>query len=95
MRPAHVVIAAAQMRFRAATFFLCAALFISIHVWPAERWSAVISPDNALEFSFVKERALVGRLGLGGGGTELAVGWTYPATGSPWRGTAHHCALRG
>lgn len=67
------------MRIRAATFILCAALFSSIHAWPAERWSAVISSDNALEFSFVKERALVGRLGLGGWGPNWQwVGLTLP-----------------
>ncbi len=62
-------------------FFLliCAALSISIQAWPAERWSAVISPDNSLEYSFVKDQALVGRLGLGGWGPNWQwVGLTPP-----------------
>jgi hypothetical protein len=66
------------MKFRTA-FLLCAALFIAVQAWPAERWSAVISPDNSLEFTFVKDQAPVCRLGLGGWGPNWQwVGLTPP-----------------
>ena len=66
-------------------FFLliCAALSISIQAWPAERWSAVISPDNSLEYSFVKDQALVGRLGLGGWGPNWQWVGLTPPPGAP------------
>ena len=41
------------------SFLLGAALFISAQAWAAEHWSAVISPDNSLEFTFVKDPAAV------------------------------------
>ncbi len=34
----------------------------------AQGWSAVVSPDNSLEFYLVREQMLVGRLGMGGWG---------------------------
>jgi hypothetical protein len=38
----------------------------------AEPWAAVLSPQNSLEFSFVKDDAAVLRLGLGGWGPKWA-----------------------
>ena len=49
---------------------LCSVVFLSVQAWPAEQWSTVISPDNSLEFSFVKDQAPVARLGLGGWGPK-------------------------
>ena len=77
------------------SFLLGAALFISVQAWPAERWSAVISPDNSLEFSFVKDQAPVGRLGLGGWGPNWQWVGLSPRPRSPWRETPHRCAIRG
>src|SRR5664280_1499382 len=68
------------------SFLLGAALIISASAWPAERWSVVISPDNSLEFSFVKDQALVGRLGLGGWGPNWQWVGITPPRGVPSEG---------
>ena len=50
----------------------------------AEPWSAIISPENSVQFSFVKDTTPVFRLGLGGWGPNWAwvgVGATEKATG--------------
>lgn len=86
MKPTRIVLAAPQMKFRTASFLLCAALSISIQAWPAERWSAVISPDNSLEFSFVKDQAPVTRLGLGGWGPNWQWVGLSPHPGAPREG---------
>lgn len=83
MKPTRIVLAAPQMKFRTASFLLCTALSISTQAWPAERWSALISPDNSLEFSFVKDQALVGRLGLGGWGPNWQWVGLSPQPGAP------------
>jgi hypothetical protein len=82
MKPTRVVLAAAQVEFRKA-FFLCVALLIALHAWAAERWSAVVSPDNSLEFSFVKDQAPVCRLGLGGWGPNWQWVGLTPPPGAP------------
>ena len=68
------------------SFLLGAALFISAQAWAAEHWSAVISPDNSLEFSLVKDQALVGRLGLGGWGPNWQWVGITPPRGDPSEG---------
>ena len=50
----------------------------------AEPWSAIISPENSVQFSFVKDTTPVFRLGLGGWGPNWAwvgVGATEKAMG--------------
>jgi hypothetical protein len=64
-------------------FLLCVTLLIAVQAWPSERWSAVISPDNSLEFSFVDDQALVGRLGLGGWGPNWQWVGLTPPPGAP------------
>jgi hypothetical protein len=63
-------------------FGLASALAVS--ALAAEPWSAIISPENSVQFSFVKNTTPVFRLGLGGWGPNWAwvgVGATEKATG--------------
>ena len=56
----------------------------AINAPAAEPWSAIISPDNSVQFSFVKDTTPVFQLGLGGWGPNWAwvgVGATEKATG--------------
>jgi len=58
-----------QGLFHLALFF-CLACLAAAQGLSAESWSAIVSPDNALEFYLVKEQAPVARLGIGGWGPK-------------------------
>src|SRR5512133_1750998 len=55
-----------------------AAIFISSGALAAEPWSALISPENSLEFGFLKNDSAVCRLGLAGWGPN----WQWVGLGS-------------
>src|ERR1039458_8523138 len=44
----------------------------AVSAFAAEPWSAIISPENSLQFAFVKDTTPVFRLGLGGWGPNWA-----------------------
>ena len=56
--------------------------------WAAEPWAAVISPENSLEFNFIKDDAPVGRLTLGGWGPK----WAWVGLGAKDKATGDRLA---
>lgn len=64
-------------------WLLGTALLLSLQETPAAQWSAVVSPDNALEFHLAKDQRSVIRLGMGGWGPN----WQWVGL-SPRKNTA-------
>ena len=65
------------------TGILVAALLTATVARAAEPWAAVLSPQNSLEFSFVKDDAAVARLGFVGWGPK----WAWVGTGAQEKAT--------